>query len=148
MSLEMIASSDPGTRMYEKEQATFDAVLRILHRWDGKPPGKSEKYHVENGKLVLCTGLRSYLLEAAWEELEKIRKYLTLRDVIWQSFWHRNERGVLKPYWKLRHRQSFHDGVCLAQLLVAVRQTLNEEEEEIASSDQLQHHSAERLRHS
>jgi len=135
--------------MYEKEQATFDAVLRILHRWDGKPPGKSEKYHVENGKLVLCTGLRSYLLEAAWEELEKIRKYLTLRDVIWQSFWHRNERGVLKPYWKLRHRQSFHDGVCLAQLLVAVRQTLNEEEEEeIASSDQLQHHSAERLRHS
>jgi hypothetical protein len=128
MSLEMIASSDPCTRISEEERPTFDAVLRILHRWDGTPTDKSKDYHVENQKLVLSTELRSYLLKAAWKELEKIRKYLTLRDVIWQSFWHRNERGVLKPYWRLRHRQSFHDGVCLAQLLVAVRQTLNDEE--------------------
>ena len=127
MSLEMIASSDPCTRMSKKEKATFDAVLRILHRWDGTPADDSKETHVEHGKLVLCTGVRSYLLEAAWKELQKIGKYLTLRDVIWQSFWHRNERGVLKPYWRLRHRQSFHDGVCLAQLLVAVRQTLNDE---------------------
>jgi hypothetical protein len=70
------------------------------------------------------------LLEAAQQELQEIRQYLTRRDVIWKSFWHRNERGVLKPYWRLRHRQSFHDGVCLAQLLVAVRQTLNEKRKE------------------
>ena len=108
------------------EEDTFDAVLRILHRWDGTPADESEKYRVEDGKLVLRAGLRSYLLEAARKELREIGQYLTLRDVIWQSFWHRNERGVLKPYWRLRHRQSFHDGVCLAQLLVAVRQTLNE----------------------
>ena len=126
MSLEMITSSDPGTKMSEEEEATFDAVLRILHRWDGTPADKGKEYRVENGTLVLCTELRSYLLEAAWKELQKIRKYLTLRDVIWQSFWHRNERGVLKPYWQMRHRQSFHDGVYLAQLLVAVRQTLND----------------------
>jgi hypothetical protein len=129
MSLEMIASSDPCTRMNKKEKDTFDAVLRILHQWDGKPLGKSEKYYVENDKLVLCTGLRSYLLKAAWKELQEIGQYLTLRDVIWHSFWHRNERGVLKPYWRRRHRQSFHDGVHLAQLLVAVRQTLNHKEE-------------------
>jgi hypothetical protein len=129
MSLEMIASSDLCTRMSAKERVTFAAVLRILHRWDGTQADKSEKYHVKHGKLVLSIELRRYLLKAAWKELQKIRKYLTLRDVIWQSFWHRNERGVLKPYWKLRHRQSFHDGVCLAQLLVAVRQTLNDEEE-------------------
>ena len=132
MSLEMIASLDPGTIVNKEERATFDAVLKILHRWDGTQDGtqtdKSE-YRVEHGKLVLCPGLRSYLLEAAWKELQKIRKYLTLRDVIWQSFWHRDERGVLKPYWQLRHRQSFHDGVCLAQLLVAVRQTLNDKKE-------------------
>ena len=126
MSLEMIASSDPCTRMSEEERTTFNAVLRILHRWDGTPADKSEKHLVENRKLVLRAELRSYLLEAAWKELQKIRKYLTLRDVIWQSFWHRNERGVLKPYWQLRHRQSFHDGVCLAQLLVVVRQRLND----------------------
>jgi hypothetical protein len=126
MSLEMIASSDPGTKMSEEEEATFDAVLRILHRWDGTPADKGKEYRVENGTLVLHAELRSYLLEAAWKELQKIRRYLTLRDVIWQSFWHRNERGVLKPYWQMRHRQSFHDGVYLAQLLVAVRQTLND----------------------
>ena len=90
---------------------------------------ESGKYRGENGKIVLCTPLRSYLLKAARTELQEIGKYLTLRDVIWQSFWHRNERGVLKPYWRLRHRQSFHDGVCLAQLLVAVRQTLNDKRE-------------------
>jgi hypothetical protein len=71
------------------------------------------------------------LLEAAQTELQEIGQYLTLRDVIWQSFWHRNERGVLKPYWRLRHRQSFHDGVCLAQLLVAVRQTLNDKKADL-----------------
>jgi hypothetical protein len=125
MSLEMIASSDPCTRMSEEEGVPFDAVLRILHRWDGTAD-KSEVYQVENGKLVLSTELRSYLLDAAWKELQRIRKYLTLRDVIWMSFWHRDEREVLKPYWRLRHRQSFHDGVYLAQLLVAVRQTLND----------------------
>ena len=128
MSLEMIASLDPKKRMSEKERDAFDAALRILRRWDGKRADKNETYHVEDDKLVLSTDLRSYLLEAAQKELQEIGQYLTLRDVIWQSLWHRNERGVLKPYWRLRHRQSFHDGVCLAQLLVAVRQTLNEKE--------------------
>jgi hypothetical protein len=134
MSLEMIASLDPGPGMTEEEQATLDAALRILLRWDGKPADDSEKYR-KGGKLVLDTGLRPYLLEAAQKELQEIGKYLTLRDVIWQSFWHRNERGVLKPYWRLRHRQSFHDGVCLAQLLVAVRQTLNKKEAALVHHD-------------
>jgi hypothetical protein len=127
MSLEMIAGSDPKKKMSEGERDTLDSVLRILLRWDGKPADESDKYH-KNGKLVLCTGLRSYLLEAAQSELREIGKYLTLRDVIWQSLRHRNERGVLKPYWRRRHRQSFHDGVRLAQLLVAVRQTLNKKD--------------------
>jgi hypothetical protein len=126
MSLEMIASSDPCTRISVEERATFEAVLRTLHRWDGTQDDEGADYDVRNCELVLSPELRSYLLTAAGKELQKIRKYLTLRDVIWQSFWHRNERGVLKPYWQLRHRQSFHDGVFLAQLLVAVRQTLND----------------------
>jgi hypothetical protein len=125
MSLEMVASSDLG----EKEPDTFNAVLKILDRWDETPAYKSEKYRIEDDKPVLSASPIPYLLEAAQKELREIGRYLTLKDVIWQSFWHRNERGVLKPYWLLRHRQSFHDGVCLAQLLVAVRQqTLNEKQ--------------------
>jgi hypothetical protein len=50
---------------------------------------------------------------------------VTLWHVIWQSFWHRDERGVLKPYWQLPYRQAFHDGVRVAQLLVAVRRALS-----------------------
>ena len=57
MSLEMIASSDPCTRISEEERATFDAVLRILHRWDGTPADKSEEYCVEKGKLLLLRQL-------------------------------------------------------------------------------------------
>jgi hypothetical protein len=121
MSLEMIASSDLG----EDERDTFNDVLGILDRWDGTAD-ESEKHRVKDGEPVLPARLRPYLLEAAQKELREIGRYLTLRDIIWQSFWHRDERGVLKPYWRPRHRQSFHDGVCLAQLLVAVRQTLNE----------------------
>ena len=128
MSLEMIASSDPCTRICDEERGAFDAAQRILHRWDGTTADESEKYCVEDGKLVLSAPLRAYLLEAARKELQDIQRYLTLRDVIWTSLWHRNERGVLKPYWRLRHRQSYHDGVYLAQLLVAVRQTFNEKE--------------------
>ena len=120
MSLEMATSLDPGT-MSEEERDKFNDVLRILDRWDGTVD-EIKKHRVKDGKLVL----RSYLLEAAQSELEEIGRYLTLRYVIGQSFRHRNERGVLKPYWRLRHRQSFHDGVCFAQLLVAVRQTLND----------------------
>lgn len=48
-----------------------------------------------------------------------------LANVIWRSFWHRDERGILIPYWRLPHRQAFHDGVCAALLLVAVRRALN-----------------------
>src|SRR5262249_36014253 len=136
MSLEMIASLD--REMRKEEQDTFDDVLRILLRWDGKPTSESEKYRKDR-KPVLCAGLRPDLLEAAWNDLREIRQYLTLRDVIGKSLLHRKERGVLKPDWRLGHRQSFHDGVCVAQLLVAVRQTLNEKKakekkEEEASS--------------
>jgi hypothetical protein len=34
------------------------------------------------------------------------------------------QRGVLRPYRSPRHRQAFHDGVCVALLLVAVRQAV------------------------
>lgn len=44
------------------------------------------------------------------------------------TFWHRDERAMRKPYWRLRERQRFQDGARVAELLVAVRQSLNEQE--------------------
>ena len=64
----------------------------------------------------------------AWNELQDIRRHLTLRHVIWRSFWHRDVRGILKPYWQLPYRQAFHDGVRVALLLVAVRWALSGQE--------------------
>jgi len=128
MSLEMIANPDPGTRMKPEEVPNLDETLRILHRCGLTKFDKSGANCVD-GTVDLPSELRSDLLEAAWNELQEIRRYLTLRHVIWQSFRHRDERGILKPYWQLRHRQAFHDGVCVALLLVAVRRALHDQQE-------------------
>jgi len=125
MSLEMIANPDPATRMSAAEVRKLDDALKILHRCCATRHDKSETDRDENGKAELSAALRADLLDAACQELKAIRQHLTLWHVIWQSFWHRDERGILKPYWQLRYRQAFHDGVCVALLLVTVRQALN-----------------------
>ena len=60
------------------------------------------------------------------KELRACQRQLTLGRLIWETFRHRDERAVRRPYWRLRERQRFHDGVRVAELLVAVRQSLNE----------------------
>jgi hypothetical protein len=129
MSLEMIANPDPGTRMSTAEVPKFDDVLKLLHRCGATIADKSTARGVQDGKAELPAGLRPDLLDAAWTELQAIWRYLSLRHVVWQSLWHRDERGVLKPYWQLRHRQAFRDGVCVALLLVAVRRALSDKRE-------------------
>jgi hypothetical protein len=125
MSLEMISNPDPGTRMSAAEVPELDDALKILHRCGAATADKSEVNHAEDGTAELPAELRPDLLAAAWTELQAIRRYLSLPHVIWHSFWHRDERGILKPYWQLGHRQAFHDGVCIALLLVAVRWALS-----------------------
>ena len=61
-------------------------------------------------------------------ELRACQRQLTLGRLIWEAFRHRDERAMRRPYWRLRERQRFHDGVRVAELLVAVRQRLNEQE--------------------
>ena len=68
------------------------------------------------------------MLEAAGKELHAIRRQVTLWHVIWGTFRYRDERVIRVPLWGLRKRQSFHDGLCVAKLLVAVRQSLSEAE--------------------
>jgi hypothetical protein len=49
--------------------------------------------------------------------------------LIWAALVHRDERAIWKHYWRLADRERFHDGVRVAELLVAVRRSLNEKED-------------------
>jgi hypothetical protein len=117
MSLEMLAN--PHFKPAEIDMTTLKEALRILD-WCGVTNASADL--IDKNQTVLAEEVRSCLLDAAWKELRAIHRYLTRRHIIWASFWLRNERAVLRPYWRPRHRQAFHDGVCVALLLVAVRQ--------------------------
>jgi hypothetical protein len=123
MSLEMIAN--PEFELSDKEAADMVESLRALDRcWLMR--GAARRYeHIDPGKL--SPELKKDLLKAAREELRKVRRQLTLWRVIWEMLRHRDERTIRKPYWRLRERQSFHDGARVAELLVAVRQIFEAE---------------------
>ena len=125
MSLEMIAN--PELKPLNKKDAdTLTESLRIL---DGsgvtRAAGPQAEHDIVAGKL--SAELRAKLLTAAAHELRECRRQLTLWSVIWATFCHRDERTIRKPYWRLQGRQRFHDGARVAELLVTVRQSLNEE---------------------
>ena len=132
MSLEMIAN--PAFRLRETHAAEDTAMLveslAILNRCDVTGNTRWEDYIVDGG---LKPELRETLLVAAREELRAIRRQLTLWHVIWGTFRHRDERVIRGPHWHLRTRQSFHDGLCAAELLVAIRRILNGKEPPSAS---------------
>lgn len=132
MSLEMVAN--PGLPF--SDRAAFSdlltEILAVLHRCgltisaacpdDGIiAPGDALGGYRMTGALSL------ELLEAARAELRIIRRQLTLPAVLWASLLHRDERAVWRPYRRLRGRQAFRDGTCVAELLVAARLRLNEE---------------------
>jgi len=130
MSLEMVA--DHGFRFTgDKAQEELDEILRILHRC-----GLTEKPLTEDqisvacadGRRELTPALRLELLKAAQQELRGVRRQLTIGRVLWAAFRHRDERAIWRVYCPgLRMRQSFHDGVCVAELLVAARRRVTEQ---------------------
>ena len=126
MSLQMISNPNPGREIDAAEVPKLDEALKILNRTGLTIPGQSNAA-CHGGKAELPARLRADLLDAARDELQAIRRYLTLPYVIWQSLWHRDERGILQPHWRLAHRQAFHDAVRVALLLVAVRRALNDD---------------------
>jgi hypothetical protein len=113
MSLEMLTNPDSG--LEEIDPATRKEVLRVLGL---RSPATEDADRTGDGQADLVPSL----LAAAWQELQEIERYLRWRHIIWGALRHRNERSVLKPYRQPRHRQAFHDGVRVAQLLVALRQ--------------------------
>ena len=124
MSLEMIANPGFGT-LEKKDADKFAESLSILDQC-GVTGGASP---CRAGPAVpLSRELRKELLTAARDELHECLRQLTLRRLIWATFRHRDERAMRKPYWRLGERQRFQDGARVAELLVAVRQSLNEQE--------------------
>ena len=143
MSLEMIANpyfklaDKPNQEQLRQNQRLLKESLRILDRC-GVTHGAQDMYDPAGRRdaagvpsLVandLSPGLRGELLAAAKKELDQCRRQLSLPYVVWGTFRHRDERGMRKPYWRLRDRQRFHDGALVAGLLVTVRQVLNNQE--------------------
>ena len=133
MSLEMVA--DPGFRFTDREAAGDDIaeILAVLHRCrltENQLRAEDEIRPVSGagGHWELTPALRLELLKAAQQELRGVRRQLTIGRVLWAAFLHRHERAIWRIYLQgLRARQSFHDGVCVAELLVAARRRATEQ---------------------
>lgn len=131
MSLGMIANPEYTIFNPAAARVILDETLDILYR-AGRTAmdhcGDAD-IHVEeggSGPSVLSHTLRETLLRSAQRDLRVIRRQLSFPVIAWNTFLRRDERTVWRPYWRLTTRQEFRDGVCVAELLVAVKHRLNE----------------------
>ena len=129
MSLEMACNPDHSPFGAMDAKATLEDTLKIL-RQAGLTKSKLADTDIngpdDHGQCTLSASLRKELLTIAALELRDIRRQLTLWRVVRDTLLHRDERAIWLPHWRLRHRQEFHDGVCVAELLVATRLKLVE----------------------
>ena len=123
MSLEMIASRGFLLSKHEHERALCES-LSILDRCGVTKDASCSKDDIKRGE-PLPDVLRAKLLVAARHELGKVRRQLSLWRTIWAAFAHRDERTIWMHYWRMPERQRFHDGARVAELLVAVRQSMD-----------------------
>jgi hypothetical protein len=129
MSLEMIAYPEFEFDEPDTVRTVLDEVLDMLCRNHVTAVDGCEKADIgvseRTGRYVLSPKLRTTLLDAASSELRVIRRQLSLPFVLWNTFTRRDERAVWKPHLRRSTRHGFRDGVCVAELLVAVKQRLN-----------------------
>lgn len=129
MSLEMACNPEHSPFGAKDAKAALDDTLKIL-RQVGVTKRKLANTDIsepdDHGRCTLSVSLRKELLTIAALELRDIRRQLTLWRVVRDTLLHRDERAIWLPHWRLRHRQEFHDGVCVAELLVAIRLKLAE----------------------
>jgi hypothetical protein len=131
MSLEMAANrgltfGNPAAVRY-----ALTDILQVLHRCGLTAsaecaPGDIVPSADVPGHYRICDELSMQLLEAGRTELRNIRRQLALAAVLWSGLTRRSERAIWRPHRQLRYRQSFRDGACVAELLLAVRIQLNE----------------------
>jgi hypothetical protein len=128
MSLEMIAN--PAFRLPDGEIAEMRDSLAILDRYHLTTGAECmfDRYVRDKPRDKLPAGLRQELLTAAAKELRDVRRQLTLGRILWRMFVYRDERMIRTQYLPLGQRECFHDGARVAELLVAVRQSLLDEE--------------------
>jgi hypothetical protein len=132
MSLEMIADPDYSFLNPAAARVILDETLDILYRAGLTPIDRCAERDIhprpgEAGPSVLSHALREVLLGSAVADLRVIRRQLSVPVVAWNTFWRRDERTVWLPHWRLATRQGFRDGVCVAELIVAVKHRLNEQ---------------------
>jgi hypothetical protein len=132
MSLEMIANPKPKLRNDDDQRRQLDEILGIFTRRGLPVRASTQKIDLtqcadDKTHCTLSQSLSLELLTVAAKELRGVRAQLTLRRVVWDTFRYRNERAVWLQYWTwlpgwgLRRRWAFHDAVCVAELLVAIR---------------------------
>ena len=124
MSLEMVSNPAHPPFGAKDTKTTLDDILKILRQAGlttrelaGADVGEPDR----DGRCTLSVSLRKELLTIAAGELRAIRRQLALGRVVRDTLLHRDERAIWLPHWRPRHRQAFRDGVCVAELLVAVR---------------------------
>jgi hypothetical protein len=137
MSLEMIANPEhylpnrPGT--WDNLQQTLDILCRS--QLADKPLRVSAEYpRVDGGREVVTAPsghearamrvsreLAHELLKIAEKDLRGARAQLSVWHVVRDAVFRRTERAVWLPHWRPGHRRALRDGICVAELLIAVR---------------------------
>jgi hypothetical protein len=88
-----------------------------------------------SGGVTLCLRLPGQLarelLRIAQEDLRDVRAQLGWWHVLWAAFFRQDERAVWRPHRRRQHRRSFQDGICAAELLVALRCRLHDGDPDI-----------------
>jgi hypothetical protein len=138
MSLEMAAN--PGHHLPDTGQTRdcLEETLAILRRcgligarYDLVSLNEHEVSDPAGGRaryLTLSPELCGQLLDVAARDLREVRAQLRAWRVVRDALLRRDERPVWLPHWRQQHRQPFQDGVCVAELFIAVRRKLVERE--------------------
>ncbi|WP_187365984.1 hypothetical protein [Trebonia kvetii] len=147
MALEMIANPEhrlpDGEASWDKLGQTLEivrcgmadgrlAVSTEYQRADGSWSAATRQ-DCATQSVRLSRDLAMKLLAIAARDLREVRTQLDTWHVVRDAILRRDERAVWLPHWSQRHRRAFHDGVCVAELLVAIRCRLAESDDEDAT---------------
>jgi hypothetical protein len=138
MSLEMVAN--PGHYLPDTSESrdSLEETLAILCRC-GLISAEYDLVSMKECEVTDASGQRAryvtvspdlslQLLDVAARDLREVRAQLTAWRVVRDALFRRDERPVWLPHWRQQHRQPFQDGVCVAELFIAVRRKLVERE--------------------
>jgi hypothetical protein len=135
MSLEMITNPECYQPQEEPDNVVgtrhFRQTIEILRRCvpDEKATGRDHAGQRDVLTVIdqVTPSMRSSpdlareLLGIAARDLREVRGQLTAWKVRRNLIFRRDERAVWLPHRRRRYRQAFHDGVCVAELLVELR---------------------------